>query len=109
MSDTSPHRLSLDLNDTFSSDPCHLVCILRAAACLEEGLKSQKLVAQHANMESMLQLARNVVHMAREFMDAVNDLRRDLDEMDDTDDTDDMDDMDDTDDTDEDKDTEKNE
>jgi hypothetical protein len=85
MSDTSPHRLSLDLNDTFSSDPCQLVCIRRAAACLEEGLASPKLVAQHAKMESMLQMARDVVHMAREFMDAVYDLRRDLDEMDDSD------------------------
>ena len=42
--------------------------------------------------------------MAREFMDAVIDLRRDLDEMDDSDE-DDTDD----DDTDNDKDTEKNE
>jgi hypothetical protein len=89
MSDTSPHRLSVELNEAFSSNKCQLVCIRRAAACLEEGLASPKLVTQHAKMESMLQLARNVVHMAREFMDAVYDLRRDLDEMDDTDDDED--------------------
>ena len=88
MSCYGPHLLSVDLNDTFSSDPCQLVCIRRAAACLEEGLASPKLVAHHAKMESMLQLARNVVHMAREFMESVNDLRRNLDEMDDDDDDD---------------------
>lgn len=106
MSVYGPHLLSVDLNDTFSSDPCQLECIRRAAACMEEGLTSPKLVAQHAKMESMLQMARNVVHMAREFMDAVYDLRRDLDEMDDSDEDDD--DTDDTDDTDKD-DTDKDE
>jgi hypothetical protein len=85
MSGYGPHLLSVELNESFSSNKCQLECIRRAAACLEEGLKSPRLVAQHAKMESMLQMARDVVYMAREFMDAVIDLRRDLNEMDDSD------------------------
>lgn len=48
MSDISPHRLSVELNEAFSSDKCQLICIRRAAACLEEGLESQKLVERRA-------------------------------------------------------------
>lgn len=104
MSDISPHRLSVELNEAFSSNKCQLECIRRAAACLEEGLESEKLTTRRAEIESLIQKARNVVQMARECKEEFTELRRNLESMDDSDE----DDTDDTDDTDED-DTDKDE
>lgn len=111
MSDISPYRLSVELNEAFSSDKCQLECIRRAAACLEEGFESEKLTTCRAEIESLIQKARNVVHMARECKEEFTELRRNLESMDDSDedDTDDTD-KDDTDEDDTDKDdTDKDE
>lgn len=102
MSNISPHRLSVELNEAFSSDKCQLICIRHAAACLEAGLDSQRLVERRAEIESLIQRAHEITILAREFREAVTELRSDLDNMDDSDDdTDDESDDNDTTDDDE--------